>query len=129
VLTYIDSSVVLAYLLAEIRVPAAEFWRSALTSSRLLEYEVWNRIHARQLGQSRRDEARTFLTGVQLIEMSEAALACAVQPFPFPVRTLDSLHLTTCEFLRMRCESVELASYDNRLLAAARALAIPIVTL
>ena len=128
-LTYIDSSVVLAYLLAEIRVPAAEFWRSALTSSLLLEYEVWNRIHARQLDQLRHDEARTFLAGVQLIEMSEAVLARALQPFPVPVRTLDSLHLSTCEFLRMRGESVELASYDNRLLAAARALAIPIVAL
>ena len=41
-LTYIDSSVALAYLLAEIRMPAAEFWRSVLTSSRLLQYEVWN---------------------------------------------------------------------------------------
>jgi hypothetical protein len=57
VLTYIDSSVALAYLLAEIRVPAAEFWRSALTSSRLLEYEVWNRIHARQLDQLRHDHS------------------------------------------------------------------------
>ena len=56
-LTYIDSSVALAYLLAKIRMPAAEFWRSALTSSRLLQYEVWNRIQTRQLDRSRHDEA------------------------------------------------------------------------
>jgi predicted nucleic acid-binding protein len=129
VLTYIDSSVALAYLLAEIRMPAAEFWRSALTSSRLLQYEVWNRIQTLQLDRSRHDEARTFLAGVQLIEMSEAVLARALQPFPVPVRTLDSLHLATCEFLRAQGDSVELASYDNRLLAAARALAIPIAAL
>jgi predicted nucleic acid-binding protein len=129
VLTYIDSSVALAYLLVEIRVPAAEFWTSALTSSRLLQYEVWNRIQARQLDRSRHDEAHTFLAGVQLIEMSEAVLARALQPFPVPVRTVDSLHLATCEFLRAQGDSVELASYDNRLLAAARALAIPIVAL
>jgi predicted nucleic acid-binding protein len=129
VLTYIDSSVALAYLLAEIRVPAAEFWRSALTSSRLLEYEVWNRIHVRQLDRLRHDEARIFLAGVQLIEMSGAVLTRALQPFPAPIRTLDSLHLATCEFLRVRGDLVELASYDNRLLAAARALAIPIVAL
>jgi predicted nucleic acid-binding protein len=129
VLTYIDSSVALAYLLAEIRVPAAEFWRSALTSSRLLEYEVWNRIHIRQLDRLRHDEARTFLAGVHLIEMSEAVLTRALQPFPVRVRTLDSLHLATCEFLRAQGDSVELASYDNRLLTAARTLAIPIVAL
>ena len=28
---------------------AAELWKETLTSSRLLEYEVWNRIHARKL--------------------------------------------------------------------------------
>jgi hypothetical protein len=36
------------------------------------------------------------------------------------VRTLDCLHLATIEFIRGQGETVELASYDNRLLAAAR---------
>jgi hypothetical protein len=47
-----------------------------------------------------------------------------LQPFPVPVRTLDSLHLATIEFIRGEGEPVELASYDNRLLVAARALGI-----
>ena len=46
------------------------------------------------------------------------------QPFPIPVRTLDALHLASIEFLRDRRQSIELASYDDRLLAAARALGI-----
>jgi hypothetical protein len=37
---------------------------------------------------------------------------------------LDGLHLATVEFLRAQGEPVELASYDNRLLAATRALGV-----
>jgi len=49
-----------------------------------------------------------------------------LEPFPVPVRTLDGLHLASIEFLRGRRQTVELASYDERLLAAARALHIPL---
>jgi predicted nucleic acid-binding protein len=127
--TYIDSSVVLAYLLGESRTPSTAFWDAALVSSRLLEYEVWNRIHARQLARSWGSEARALLAGVELIEMTELVLARALEPFPIPVRTLDALHLATSEFLRGQGESVALASYDNRLLAAAQALGISIAAL
>ena len=41
---YLDSSVALAHLLAEDRFTAEDLWRQQLVSSRLLEYEVWNRI-------------------------------------------------------------------------------------
>ena len=42
-----------------------------------------------------------------------------------PVRTLDALHLATMDFLRGHGRVIELASYDARLRAAARALRIP----
>jgi predicted nucleic acid-binding protein len=128
-LTYIDSSVVLAICLENPEPPATAFWDAALVSSRLLEYEVWNRIHARQLARSWGSEARALLAGVELIEMTELVLARALEPFPIPVRTLDALHLATSEFLRGQGESVALASYDNRLLAAAQALGISIAAL
>ncbi len=57
--------------------------------------------------------------------MSSEALARAQHPFPTPVRTLDSLHLATMEFILRRGETIQLASYDNRLLTAAAALGIP----
>jgi hypothetical protein len=50
--TYLDSSVALAHLLAEELEPPEELWREPLISSRLLQYEVWRRIHARQLQNS-----------------------------------------------------------------------------
>jgi len=61
--------------------------------------------------------------------MSALALRRALDPFPVPVRTLDALHLATAEYLRQQGEAVELASYDNRLIAAARAMQIPITAL
>jgi hypothetical protein len=44
---YLDTSVALAQLLAEDRLPAERIWDEQLVSSRLLEYELWNRLHAR----------------------------------------------------------------------------------
>ena len=46
---YIDSSVLLADLLPESRSPSETLWDADLASSRLLAYEVWNRIHANGL--------------------------------------------------------------------------------
>lgn len=126
---YVDTSVAIAELLAESRVPPPGFWNGALVSSRLLEYEVWNRLHVRRASQVYLGDARSLLAGVQLIEMFETVLARALVAFPVPVRTLDGLHLATADFLRGRGEAIELASYDRRLIAAAQALAIPLFPL
>jgi uncharacterized protein len=121
---YLDSSVALAHLLAEDRLPPEDVWQQQLVSSRLLEYEVWNRVHARQLEQSHADAVRALIGRVALLELATPVLARALDPFPIPVRTLDALHLASIEFLRARQQQVELASYDGRLIAAARALDI-----
>lgn len=123
---YLDSSVALAHLLAEDRVPPDSIWQAPPVSSRLLEYEVWNRIHARGLTRSHGQEARALIGRLALIELEALVLARAVEPFPVPVRTLDALHLASIEFLRSRRQAVELLSYDERLLTAARALRIPL---
>jgi predicted nucleic acid-binding protein len=121
---YVDSSVLLADLFAERRSPPDRLWEEDLASSRLLTYEVWNRINAYGLMISHSSRARALLARVNLTEMSATALARALEPFSVAVRTLDALHLATMEFLRNRDESVTLASYDNRLLTAAQALGI-----
>ena len=126
---YLDSSVALAHLLTEDRSPPASLWQAPLISSRLLEYEVWTRIHARGLERSHGDDVRALIGGVALLELAPPVLGRALEPFPLPVRTLDALHLASIEFLRGRGQSIELASYDERLLAAAEALRIPLVAL
>jgi len=123
---YLDSSVALAHLLGEDRSIGASVWEQPLISSRLLEYEVWNRIHARRLGRSHGEAVRALIARVALIEMSPPVLARALEPFAFAVRTLDALHLASIEFVRSRLQTIELASLDERLLAGARALGISI---
>ena len=123
---YLDSSVALAYLLAEDRFPPRDLWLQQLVSSRLLEYEVWNRIHSRRLERSHGDAVRALIGRVALLELATPVLARALNSFPIPVRTLDALHLASIEFLRARQQQVELASYDGRLIAGARALHIPL---
>lgn len=122
---YLDTSVALAQLFAEDREPPEDLWREPLTASRLLQYEVWARVHARRLEAAHGDKVRGLLDGVAYIELTPTVLARALEPFPVPLRTLDALHLATIEFLRSHGQTVALASYDARMLAAARALRIP----
>jgi predicted nucleic acid-binding protein len=126
---YLDTSVALAHVLAEDRIPPESLWQGALVSSRLIEYEVWTRIHARRLGASHGDEVRALLARVSLIELAPPVLARALEPFPTPVRTLDALHLASMDFLRANGQTLELASYDRRLVAAARGLRFAILPL
>lgn len=121
---YLDTSVALAHLLAEDRVPPRHLWEQTLTSSRLLEYEVWTRIHARRLASSHGESVRALVGRVALVELAPPVLARALEPFPRPVRTLDALHLASMEFLRSQGQPVELATYDDRLARAARDLKI-----
>jgi predicted nucleic acid-binding protein len=121
---YLDSSVALAQLFSEERRPEAGFWEQRIASSRLLEYEIWHRLHARQLYSSHENAARQLLARVTLLELTPAVLTRALEPFPVQVRTLDSLHLAAIEYLRGQGQTITLASYDERLLEAARALGI-----
>lgn len=121
---YLDTSVALAHLLAEDRAPPAALWQQPLVSSRLLEYEMWTRLHARGLGKSHGAEARALLGRVALIELAPPILGRALDPFPLPVRTLDALHLASIEFLRDRGQIVELATYDDRMSSAAKSLGV-----
>jgi predicted nucleic acid-binding protein len=126
---YLDTSVALAHLLAEDRSPPPSMWDERLVSSRLLEYELWTRIHARRLSRTHAEAIRALLDRIALLELTSPVLARALEPFPSPVRTLDALHLASLEFLRGRKQPVSLASFDERMLTAARALEIPIAAL
>ncbi len=123
---YLDTSVVLAQLLAEDRTPPEILWHESLVSSRLIEYELWNRLHARGLGESHGGAARELLGRIALVELAPPTLARALEPFPVPVRTLDALHLASVEFLRSLKQSVALATYDLRMVETARRLGIPL---
>jgi predicted nucleic acid-binding protein len=126
---YLDSSVALAHLLAEDRAPKDSLWQQTLVSSRLLEYEVWNRLNSHRLGSSHGDAARALIDRLALVELSPPVLVRALEPFPQPLRTLDALHLASIEFLRSQGQAMELATYDDRLASVARRLGIPLTAL
>ena len=124
---YLDTSVALAHLLAEDRRPPASLWHETLVSSRLMEYELWTRLHARRLAPSHGEAARALIGRVALLELAPPVLGRALDAFPgaVTVRTLDALHLASCTYLRDQGQAVALASYDERMLAIGRAMNIP----
>jgi len=121
---YLDTSVALAELFAEDRRPAPGFWAGPLVSSRLLEYELWTRIHGRGALRSHGEAARELLARVAFVELSSQVLSRALDPWPRPVRTLDALHLSTALFLAGRRQPISVASYDERLARAAEAVGL-----
>lgn len=82
-------------------------------------------MHARRLEAPHGGKVRDLLDGVAFIELTPPVLARALEPFPVPGRTLDALHLATMDFVQGHGQTIELVSYDARLLAAARAPRIP----
>ena len=126
---YLDTSVVLAHLLAEDRRPPDGLWASELVSSRLLEYELWNRVHARDLARSHGDVTRLLLARISLLDLDRTVLARALQPFPEPMRTLDALHLASAAYLRERGVDLAVATYDQRMTRAVAAMGIELYEL
>jgi hypothetical protein len=80
---YLDASVALAQLLGEGRSPPDGIWDGLLISSSLLEYEVWNRIHARGLGAQLDESASALIGRLTLLELTPHVLARAYGHFPF----------------------------------------------
>ena len=119
---YLDSSVALAYLLAEDRYPTNALWDQPIVSSRLSK--VWNRINTRRLADSHGDIVRSLIGRVAMIEMVPPVLKRALEPFPAPVRTLDAIHLAAIDFIRSHGASIQLASYNERLVGTARLMGV-----
>ena len=126
---YLDSSVALAQLLAEDRAPPEALWDEPLVSSRLLQYEVWNRLHATGLARSHAEDAHALINRIAFLDLVPTVLTRALEPFPTRVRSLDALHLASIEFLRSQGQNVELATYDGRMATAARALEVRLTAL
>ena len=128
---YVDTSVALAHLLVEDRQPPGSLWDESLFSSRLLEYEIWVRLHARGLAESHGDSARWLIGRVAMLELAPSVVARSLDAFPGPgtLRTLDALHLASCAYLAELGQGVALASYDRRMNEVSRAMGIPLFDL
>jgi hypothetical protein len=123
---YLDTYVALAHLLAGDCAPPDSLWQQPLVSSRVIEYELWTRIHAHRLGATHGRLLRKLVDRVALMELGPPILVRALAPFPSPVQTLHALHLASIEFLRERGHYVALATYDRKMSTAAERLNIPL---
>jgi hypothetical protein len=104
---YLDTSVALAYLLAEDRYPSYALWQQPIVSSRLLECEIWNRINAGRLQDSHGDAVR----GSDCHHRNgTAGLQACLEAVSRPGSHADAIHLAAIEFIRSRGASVQLAT-------------------
>src|SRR5438093_10690879 len=71
-------------------------------------------------------EARKLLAGVHLIRLDDSLLDRAADLDPTDLRSLDSIHLAAAASLGDDLAAV--VSYDDRLLAAAASVGLPIAT-
>ena len=126
---YVDTSVALAHLLAEDRRPVAEFWNEPLIASRLLDYEIRTRLNNLRVAAAAREIAEALTQRIALIELVPEVVQRARKNDPVQLRTLDALHLASVEFLRGQGVALELATYDERMRAAASKLKIPLYRL
>jgi predicted nucleic acid-binding protein len=126
---YLDTSVALAHLLAEDRRPAAEFWNQPLIASRLLEYEVKTRLHNLRVPAAGREITDALLQRIALIELVPEVVQRTRTRDLVQLRTLDALHIASIEFLRGQGVTLQLATYDERMRAAARELTIPLYSI
>ena len=115
-------------LLAEDRTPPETLWQETLWRAVCSNTKSGaGSMRAASAGRTAKGE-RSLIGRVALLEMAPPVLGRALEPFPMPVRTRRLL-LASVELLRGRGQSIELASYDDRLLSAARAMGIPLLTL
>jgi len=128
-MVYVDSSVFLAALLAEQRRPLPEFWDQFLSSSRLSQFEVMIRPHARRAPRILLEDPEALFQRVGWLELVPGILGRALESFPVSLRTVDALHLARTEFLRGRGYAPRLATYDKRMSATAKTLGFELVTL
>src|ERR1700694_1219935 len=125
---YLDTSAAVKLLITERESPAVRGWlrrRPERASAALLRVELVRVV--RRAGFPRLiPEARKVLAGLPLIRLRAARLDRAADLDPTELRSLDSIHLAAAASLGDDLAAV--VSYDDRLLAAATSLGLPIAT-
>src|SRR2546425_9252586 len=125
---YLDTSAVVKLLMAERESPALRKWlrrRPDRVSAALLRVELVRVV--RRAGFPRLiPEARKLLAGIHLIRLDDALLDRAADLDPTEIRSLDSIHLAAA--VSIGDDLAAVVSYDDRLLAAATSLGLPIAS-
>jgi predicted nucleic acid-binding protein len=129
---YVDTSVLLRIVFGE-RSPLRQ-WRSidVAISSEIIRVEALRtfdraRLNAKLSDEEvaeRRGNLLDVLSGFHLARLDRTVLRRAAEPFPTALRTLDALHLSTALLARREHPSLVLATHDEELARAARAVGL-----
>ncbi len=121
---FLDSSAIVKLALAEPESGALETFLGDVrfASSALARTEVIRAIHRRE--PPRLERGRALVEQAQLVEVTTAVLERAARLDPPSLRSLDAIHLASALLLGDELEAF--VAYDERLLAAASGLGMPI---
>ncbi len=134
-IVYVDSSVVLRIVLGE---PGAlRGWRRIrrAVSSQLARIECLRTIDRARIRLTlpeadvarRRAAVLEVLEGFDVVPMDAAVLRRAADPFPTTLGSLDALHLATALQVRETIPELQLATHDQELAIAARAVGFTVL--
>ena len=124
---YLDTSILLAEILSENKAPSRKFWENTFVSSKLLHYEAVNKLNLYGALKTHGETLNFFLGKVSLLALSPLVLNRALEPFPTAIKTLDALHLATALYFKAGYPELSMATYDQRLAMAAKALKFKLV--
>jgi predicted nucleic acid-binding protein len=124
---YLDSSALVKLVIDEQEsIDLAEYLAggAARFSSALARVEVVRALRAQ--GSEVVTYARAVIRGIDLIAVDDAVLDRAAELDPRVLRSLDAIHLASALSLEGRLRTI--VTYDERMLRAAEALALPIAS-
>jgi predicted nucleic acid-binding protein len=125
--TYLDSSALVKLAVREPESDALRRYlrrRRPLLSSALARTEVLRALLPG--GEPAVAAGRRVLERVDLVRVNDRILNLAGSLLPVELRSLDAIHLATAR--RLGAELSEIVSYDERMVAAARAMGLKTVT-
>jgi hypothetical protein len=122
---YLDSSAIVKLVIREPETDALlaflEPWQTMVTSA-LARAEVVRAV--RRHGHSATARAASLLNGLSLLALDDTLLDSAAAIDANELRSLDAIHIASAQQLEGKLDA--LVSYDERMLAAARSLGLPV---
>jgi len=127
-IAYLDTSAVVKLLMREPETVALrgrlQHWQRR-TSAALLRVELLRAV--KRAGMPRlMMQARRQLATIHLIRLDDELLERAAELEPASIRSLDAIHLAAA--LSLGADLAAVVTYDNRMLTAAQAIGLPVVT-
>lgn len=127
---YVDSSVVLRVVLGEKKRLSAWARITQPATSELCRVECYRVLDRLRLAHAldddevaqRREGIDALLEGFDIVTLDRRILRRAAEPMPTTLGTLDAIHVATALALRKRVASLSVATHDDAMRTAVRAL-------